>query len=345
MSKNRFYLSFLITFILFMNLSIANANVYIDEFNLTKELYSAEKYDASILKLNDLIQSGNLDEETLTKAFLYRGLSNYQLNNYISAITDITNSLWLDLLTSNERQVALETRSLARSKIGQVDLANQDQSYLNSLDKTKDVSNTEETSRVNIEDLSVESKIDNIKNNFSMNISNFFGTPDIEIAEKEKSNEYVINDQDIYKEILNFDEKENPTSDLVLIDDSLDIEKIEEIQEPDISEIKERNNSESNDVVETIVSDQLPIIEQATLSYIELATNLNEAEATVKINRIINDNYKVLSGIKPESRKSSANGAITTYDIILGPFSNMSRLQDIAKSLEQNNYQYKIKKL
>jgi len=60
---------------------------------------------------------------------------------------------------------------------------------------------------------------------------------------------------------------------------------------------------------------------------------------------LINDNYKVLSGIQPQTREVSDSKGISTYDIFIGPFSNMNRLQDIVNSLEKNNYQYNIKNI
>ena len=62
--------------------------------------------------------------------------------------------------------------------------------------------------RMNVEDLTVESKIDNLKSNFSMNISNFFGEPDIEISEKQKDSDYIKDDQDIYEKILKLNSKD-----------------------------------------------------------------------------------------------------------------------------------------
>jgi hypothetical protein len=321
----------------------ANANVYVKEFNDSKDLYIAKKYNASITKLNNLIQSGNLDEETLTRAFLYRGLSNYEMENFISAITDITNALWLDLLSSEERDIALDTRSSARAKIGQVDLANQDKNYKDSLSVTKKNENDEQIKSVNVEDLTVERKIDNIRSNFSMNISNFFGQSDIEILEKPKDNNYVMDDKDIYEKILKFNVKDD-TDGNPIKEESVNIKEVEPIINNTYTINPEPIIAEDTDVIVDDVSEEV-INNISNWSYIEMASGLTILEAKIRVNKIINDNYKVLSGIQPQTREVSDSKGISTYDIFIGPFSNMNRLQDIVNSLEKNNYQYNIKNI
>lgn len=343
MSKNRFHLSIILSFILCVFSFNANANLYVDEFNDAKELYVVQKYNTSITKLNDLIQSGNLDEETLTKAFLYRGLANYEMENFISAITDITNALWLDLLLPEEREIALETRSSARAKIGQVDLANEDKNYIDSLSKTKTNENDEQMERMNVEDLTVESKIDNLRSNFSMNISNFFGEPDIEISEKQKDSNYIKDDKDIYEKILKFNSKDE-IDDYPLIEESANIEETETIINNTNTIVVEPDITEDIDVIVDDVTEEVNI-NNFKLSYIELDSGLTMLEAQIRVNKIINDNYKVLSGIQPQKREITQANGINTYDIIIGPFSNMNRLQDIVNSLEKNNYQYNIKNI
>ena len=343
MSKNRFHLSIILSFILYVFSFHANANVYLDEFNDAKELYVTQKFNISITKLNDLIQSGNLDEETLTKAFLYRGLANYEMENFISAITDITNALWLDLLLPEEREIALETRSSARAKIGQVDLANEDKNYIDSLNKAKTNENDEQMERMNVEDLTVESKIDNLKSNFSMNISNFFGEPDIEISEKQKDSDYIKDDQDIYEKILKFN-SEDEIDNYPLIEESVNIDETETIINDTNTIIAEPMIAEDRELIVDDVSEEVNI-NNFKLSYIELDSGLTKLEAQIRVNKIINDNYKVLSGIQPQKREITQANGINTYDIIIGPFSNMNRLQDIANSLEKNNYQYNIKNI
>lgn len=342
MSKNRFHLSIILIFIFCMISFHANANVYVEEFNDSKDLYIAKKYNASITKLNNLIQSGNLDEETLTRAFLYRGLSNYEMENFISAITDITNALWLDLLSSEERDIALDTRSSARAKIGQVDLSKQDKNYKDALSKTKKDENDEQIKSVNIEDVTVESKIDNIRSNFSMNISNFFGEPDIEILEKPKDNDYVMDDKDIYEQILKFNVKDI-TDNNPIKEESVNIEEVETIINNTNTINPEPIIAENKDVIVDDVSEE--VISNSNWSYIEMASGLTILEAKIRVNKIINDNYKVLSGIQPQTREVSDSKGISTYDIFIGPFSNMNRLQDIVNSLEKNNYQYNIKNI
>lgn len=342
MSKNRFHLSIILIFIFCMISFHANANVYVEEFNDSKDLYIAKKYNASITKLNNLIQSGNLDEETLTRAFLYRGLSNYEMENFISAITDITNALWLDLLSSEERDIALDTRSSARAKIGQVDLSKQDKNYKDALSKTKKDENDEQIKSVNIEDVTVESKIDNIRSNFSMNISNFFGEPDIEILEKPKDNDYVMDDKDIYEQILKFNVKDI-TDNNPIKEESVNIEEVETIINNTNTINPEPIIAENKDVIVDDVSEE--VISNSNWSYIEMASGLTILEAKIRVNKIINDNYKVLSGIRPQTREVSDSKGISTYDIFIGPFSNMNRLQDIVNSLEKNNYQYNIKNI
>ncbi len=104
---------------IFLNINSynANANIYLDDLNKSIELYESNQFDSSTELLSDLIKSGNLDEQSLTRAFLYRGLSNYENNKYIASITDLTNSLWLDLLNDEEKRIALETRANAREKL------------------------------------------------------------------------------------------------------------------------------------------------------------------------------------------------------------------------------------
>ena len=156
-----------------------------------------------------MIKSGGLDDVLLTRSFFYRGLSNYESNNYIAAITDITNSLWLDLLTDDEKIIALETRSLARSKIGQEDLAIKDADSIEKLSKIDEIE--EKLDAKNIEDIAVEDKINSIKNRFSLNVDNFFGREEVE-APDIPDNNYVLRDTDLYNNILNFDSED--TSDI-----------------------------------------------------------------------------------------------------------------------------------
>ena len=145
-----------------------NANLYLDDLNKSIDLYEANQFDESTELLNNLIKSGNLDEQSLTRAFLYRGLSNYENNKFIASITDLTNSLWLDLLNDEEKRIALETRANAREKIGQVDLANQDKDTANKILDPKTSQTDKTLNKINVEDLNTESRIDNIKNKFSL---------------------------------------------------------------------------------------------------------------------------------------------------------------------------------
>ena len=169
------------TVMLIINSYKVNANIYIDDLNKSIDLYESNQFDASTELLNDLIKSGNLDEQSLTRAFLYRGLSNYENNKFIASITDLTNSLWLDLLNDEEKRMALETRANAREKIGQVDLANQDKDTANKILDPKPSQSEETINKINVEDLNTESRIDNIKNKFSLNVSNFFGSNSVPV--------------------------------------------------------------------------------------------------------------------------------------------------------------------
>jgi len=331
----RLYLLFAISiFLPIISSNTLNANIYVDELNKSIDLYESKQFDESSEILDGLIKSGNLDEQSLTRAFLYRGLSNYENSKYIASITDLTNSLWLDLLNDDEKKVALETRANAREKIGQVDLANQDKNTAKEISEPNNNMIDEGENIINLEDLNTENRINNIKNKFSMNVSNFFGSKNIDGVEL-PSSDYVISDREVYDNILKYDQNLS--------------ENYED------SNILNEEFSKENDISkdEFLVSDNKPkvtldepvsssSITKLNSSYIILNRDLDLPTAKVKINKTINDNFRVLSGIRPQSiEKIDDNGNIK-YDIIIGPFTNQNRIQEISKSLENNNYNYEI---
>ncbi len=313
----------------------ANANIYAEELDKSIDLYSKEDYEMSITILDNLIKSGGLDEIILTRAFLYRGLSNYKSENHIAAITDITNSLWLDLLSDEEKITALETRSLARAKIGQDDLANQDASSIEKLSKIDGIE--DKLKSKNIEDISVEGKINSIKNRFSINVGNFFGGEEIEFTESPTSNS-VIKDSELYSDILNFNSSEKVDPDQ-LISNNANQDLNNNLF--DISKKENLNASIGND---NALKKDIKKIYNEQVNYILISKGLDLSSAKVKINRIINDNFRVLSGIKPKMIENDAYNGSNTFDIIIGPFSNTSRMDKIAESLTRNNYSFTIEK-
>ena len=322
------------TFILIISSYYVNANIYIDDLNKSIDLYESNQFDASTGLLNDLIKSGNLDEQSLTRAFLYRGLSNYENNQYIASITDLTNSLWLDLLNDEEKRIALETRANAREKIGQVDLANQDKDTANKILDPKPSQSEEAINKINVEDLNTESRIDNIKNKFSLNVSNFFGSRDIEGVEL-PSSDYVISDQEIYGNILDFNETSPKNNDLNILKE--EIAEEENINTDQFSSLLEEPKVNSNAPVMEVTDTSV-----LNASYIILNRGLDFPTAKVKINKIINDNFRVLSGISPQSIENIDDNGSIKYDIILGPFTNQQRMEQITQSLDKNNYNYEI---
>ena len=327
----------LLTFYIFIPIISSNtvyANIYLDELNKSINLYESKQFDESSEILDNLIKSGNLDEQSLTRAFLYRGLSNYENSKFIASITDLTNSLWLDLLNDDEKKVALETRANAREKIGQVDLANKDKNTAKEISEPNNNLIDEKKNIINLEDLNAENRINNIKNKFSLNVSNFFGSKNIDGAEL-PSSDYIISDQEAYDNILKYDQNlsENYEDSNILNE--------EFIKENDISndEYLVLNNKPKVTSDEPISSST---ISKLNSSYIILNRGLDLPTAKVKINKTINDNFRVLSGIRPQSiEKIDDNGNIK-YDIIIGPFTNQNRIEQITKSLENNNYNYEI---
>ena len=320
--------------ILIINSYNVNANVYIDDLNKSIDLYESDQFDASTEILNNLIKSGNLDEQSLTRAFLYRGLSNYENNKYIASITDLTNSLWLDLLSDQEKRIALETRANAREKIGQVDLANQDKDTVNKIYDPKSSQSEETINKINVEDLNTESRIDNIKNKFSLNVSNFFGSKDIEGVEL-PSSDYVISDQEIYGNILDFNETSPKNNDLNILKE--EIAEVENITTDQFSSLLEE--PKVNSTAPVVEANDIPALNS---SYIILNRGLSYPTTKVKINKIINDNFRVLSGISPQTIENIDDNGNIKYDIILGPFTNQHRMKQITQSLDKNNYNYEI---
>ena len=340
-------LKFLLYLFLIVNYNSTDAtsSVYTEDLEKSIDLYSNEEYELSISILDDLIKSGGLDDVLLTRSFFYRGLSNYESNNYIAAITDITNSLWLDLLTDDEKIIALETRSLARSKIGQEDLAIKDADSIEKLSKIDEIE--EKLESKNIEDIAVQDKINSIKNRFSLNVDNFFGREEIEVPDIPDNN-YVLRDTDLYSNILNFDSED--TSDISEDFQARDIADLNIVQTKDPNKEQENNELKQEDSgqIEIIQNENLEIKENLDriyneqVNYILISKGLDLSSAKVKINRIVNDNFRALSGIRPQLIEKIQNDGSKIFDIIIGPFANKSRMDKIAESLTKNNYSFTL---
>jgi len=344
-SKKILTLLFFLFIFISYNPTDAKSSVYLKDLEKSIDFYSKEEYELSISILDDLIKSGGLDDVLLTRSFFYRGLSNYESNNYIAAITDITNSLWLDLLTDEEKIIALETRSLARSKIGQEDLAIKD---VDSIERISNIDEIEEKlDAKNIEDIAVEDKINNIKNRFSLNVGNFFGKEEIEITDIPDNN-YVLRDTDLYKNILNFDSED--VTDLSEGSEAGDIADLS-IAQTVVSSKEDENsdfNQEDIESIEIIQNENVVIKEDINriyneqVNYILISKGLDLSSAKVKINRVVNDNFRALSGIRPQLIEKIQDDGSKIFDIIIGPFANKSRMDKIAESLRNNNYSFTL---
>jgi len=326
-------LFFYIFLLLNINPVDAISRVYMEDLEKSIDLYSNEQYEQSISILDDLIKSGGLDDVTLTRAFFYRGLSNYESENYISAITDITNSLWLDLLTEEEQITALEKRSLARSKIGQDDLAIKDVDTIEKLSKIDKIE--EKLDAQNIENIGVEDKINTIKDRFSLNVGNFFGKEDIEFRDGNPS-DYVLKDAELYNNILNFKSDDGAELSTMLMEnsDEKEVNNLIDIEEKENLKVVQKEEDEIQKNVKRIYNEQV--------SYILISKGLDLSSAKVKINKVVNDNFRALSGIRPEMIENINEGGSKTYNIIIGPFANKSRIDKIADSLTKYNYSFTI---
>ena len=326
-------LFFYIFLLLNINPVDAISRVYMEDLEKSIDLYSKEQYEQSISILDDLIKSGGLDDVTLTRAFFYRGLSNYESENYISAITDITNSLWLDLLSEEEQITALEKRSLARSKIGQDDLAIKDVDTIEKLSKIDKIE--EKLDAQNIENIGVEDKINTIKDRFSLNVGNFFGKEDIEFRDS-KPSDYVLKDAELYNNILNFKSDDGAELSTMLMEnsDEKEVNNLIDIEEKENLKVVQKEEDEIQKNVERIYNEQV--------NYILISKGLDLSSAKVKINKVVNDNFRALSGIRPEMIENINEGGSKTYNIIIGPFANKSRMDKIADSLTKYNYSFTI---
>ena len=326
-------LFFYIFLLLNINPVDAISRVYMEDLEKSIDLYSKEQYEQSISILDDLIKSGGLDDVTLTRAFFYRGLSNYESENYISAITDITNSLWLDLLSEEEQITALEKRSLARSKIGQDDLAIKDVDTIEKLSKIDKIE--EKLDAQNIENIGVEDKINTIKDRFSLNVGNFFGKEDIEFRDS-KPSDYVLKDAELYNNILNFKSDDGAELSTMLMEnsDEKEVNNLIDIEEKENLKVVQKEEGEIQKNVERIYNEQV--------NYILISKDLDLSSAKVKINKVVNDNFRALSGIRPVMIENINEGGSKTYNIIIGPFANKSRMDKIADSLTKYNYSFTI---
>tara|TARA_Y100000590_G_scaffold470759_1_gene669577 strand:+ start:16211 stop:17248 length:1038 start_codon:yes stop_codon:yes gene_type:complete len=336
-----FRFQFLLFIVLIIGLSNVRAteSVYLDGFNSSLDMYSSQNYEDAIDSFSKLIKSGNLGDDILSQAFLYRGVSNYYSGNYIASITDITNSLWLDLLNSEERQLAYKTRSAAREKIGQTELAQQDINSLNSFNNEDSIDNEVESKLVNIEDKQINKRIEQIRNNFSSDIRSFFGNVGEEELDQMPSSNYVLDDKDLYKKVLLFNQ-ETQTQDNE-IDDAIQIKEEGVKEEEFIPEVSDEIDEDLS--FEDIVSNNTKRNNKNQItesSYLILAREVLDTEAKIIINKIINENFRALSGSLPKTRKNIVKGNNIYYDVILGPFTNNERLIKIMESLDSNNFKY-----
>ena len=99
-------------------------------------------------------------------------------------------------------------------------------------------------------------------------------------------------------------------------------------------EIIQNENTEIKENVDKIYNEQV--------NYILVSKGLDLSSAKVKINRIVNDNFRALSGIRPQLIEKIQNDGSKVFDVIIGPFANKSRMDKIAESLTKNNYSFTL---
>ena len=330
------------------------------------EIFNNDEHEESIPLFTSLIKSGTLGEEELSIAFLYRGISYYKTQNYINSITDITNSLWLNTLSAENKKLAHETRAFARDSIGHNELAEQDKLYVSNAEKDNDFKFNIETKNDNIislSDVEVSKKIDFMNNNFSRNVSNFFG--------RSKDNSELLSDRTDYQKlddvnsidkpglfesIINGNTSKDLTSTGAInqsnvlefnisessIESDVKIKTSDIIREIDVTDEATGNDIASLDKsISNIISffsnssnakKNIPI-KEANISvyyaYIELGKFDNGYDASLALNKITIKHYVALSGLTPYIDEDIVDGIKMVYTIKLGPFNSKERVDFI----------------
>ena len=210
---------------------------------------------------------------------------------------------------------------------------------LNSFNNEDSIDNEVESKLVNIEDKQINKRIEQIRNNFSSDIRSFFGNVGEEELDQMPSSNYVLDDKDLYKKVLLFNQ-ETQTQDNE-IDDAIQIKEEGVKEEEFIPEVSDEIDEDLS--FEDIVSNNTKRNNKNQItesSYLILAREVLDTEAKIIINKIINENFRALSGSLPKTRKNIVKGNNIYYDVILGPFTNNERLIKIMESLDSNNFKY-----
>ena len=330
------------------------------------EIFNNDEHEESIPLFTSLIKSGTLGEEELSIAFLYRGVSYYKTQNYINSITDITNSLWLNTLSAENKKLAHETRAFARDSIGHNELAEQDKLYVSNAEKDNDFKFNIETKNDNIislSDVEVSKKIDFMNNNFSRNVSNFFG--------RSKDNSELLSDRTDYQKLddVNSIDKPGLFESIINGNTSKDLTSTEAINQSNVLEFNISESSIESDV-EIKTSDiirEIDVTDEATgndiasldksisniisffsnssnakknipikeanisvyYAYIELGKFDNGYDASLALNKITIKHYVALSGLTPYIDEDIVDGIKMVYTIKLGPFNSKERVDFI----------------
>jgi hypothetical protein len=330
------------------------------------EIFNNDEHEESIPLFTSLIKSGTLGEEELSIAFLYRGISYYKTQNYINSITDITNSLWLNTLSAENKKLAHETRAFARDSIGHNELAEQDKLYVSNAEKDNDFKFNIETKNDNIislSDVEVSKKIDFMNNNFSRNVSNFFG--------RSKDNSELLSDRTDYQKLddVNSIDKPGLFESIINGNTSNDLTSTEAINQSNVLEFNISESSIESDV-EIKTSDiirEIDVTDEATgndiasldksisniisffsnssnakknipikeanisvyYAYIELGKFDNGYDASLALNKITIKHYVALSGLTPYIDEDIVDGIKMVYTIKLGPFNSKERVDFI----------------
>ena len=345
------------------------------------EIFNNDEHEESIPLFTSLIKSGTLGEEELSIAFLYRGISYYKTQNYINSITDITNSLWLNTLSAENKKLAHETRAFARDSIGHNELAEQDKLYVSNAEKDNDFKFNIETKNDNIislSDVEVSKKIDFMNNNFSRNVSNFFG--------RSKDNSELLSDRTDYQKLddVNSIDKPGLFESIINGNTSKDLTSTEAINQSNVLEFNISESSIESDV-EIKTSDiirEIDVTDEATgndiasldksisniisffsnssnakknipikeanisvyYAYIELGKFDNGYDASLALNKITIKHYVALSGLTPYIDEDIVDGIKMVYTIKLGPFNSIERVDFICdKFIESSDTCTEIK--
>lgn len=330
------------------------------------EIFNNDEHEESIPLFTSLIKSGTLGEEELSIAFLYRGISYYKTQNYINSITDITNSLWLNTLSAENKKLAHETRAFARDSIGHNELAEQDKLYVSNAEKDNDFKFNIETKNDNIislSDVEVSKKIDFMNNNFSRNVSNFFGRSKDNSELLSNRTDYQklddvnsIDKPGLFESIINGNTSKDLTSTEAInqsnvlefnisessIESDVEIKTSDIIREIDVTDEATGNDIASLDKsISNIISffsnssnakKNIPI-KEANISvyyaYIELGKFDNGYDASLALNKITIKHYVALSGLTPYIDEDIVDGIKMVYTIKLGPFNSKERVDFI----------------